>query len=347
MEVSFSSHDAGAHAGRGMACLASLDREKGLLGAHPKVSSSGMRHRATVIVATVLGGSVAVWMVVGPKKALRVQAAREPATTIAAAPVAALTVHVGDLAYTVDADAGAGQPGGPCMTAVDCTRSSGELVGCLGTRTRRGDGSVGPGRCVQLARGAPGTRPCLVTKNAAEHPGAPSFDRDTWAFGAGGDNPPPTHGYYCDVRDGLVCDGDQSLACKARGTTGQPCKEVFDCVDEDFCAQGAGSITGTCQPRLVDGASCAAHQGDGPCKAGSFCAYKSFKCMAYLPDGASCANLIAMNRTSPCRDESYCEPTSERCKPRDPPGAACTNGANCAYGCSKGRCNPPSPALLQ
>lgn len=228
------------------------------------------------------------------------------------------------------------------MTAEDCIRQPGEVAACLGTRMQKPDGTVGPGKCVLLARGAPGSRPCLVTRNAAV-PTVRPFDQDAWDLGVGDDHNPPERGYYCDLKDGVTCD-TKSVTCEPRSTTGQRCSQGFDCIAEDFCAEGNPS---TCQPRLADGASCAAHAGDAPCKAGSFCEYESHRCRPYVADGAACGGVIAINRIDPCRDDSFCDPASRRCTRKAAVGAACTANAMCEYGCSKGRCSSPHRLLAE
>ncbi len=167
----------------------------------------------------------------------------------------------GDLAdpctRVFDEPSGARAPGETCTAPKDCAGSPGTVTNCFGT-------------CITYALGAEGDYPCLGNV------GTSGLINDIpWKAGS---TIPESHGFLCQVRDGLYCDWNANV-CKALVPGGGACSGT------QLCESGScgGTSAGVCDPVPGLGDACVLS-----CAGDTYC--NGDVCVPRLAAGAACVD---------------------------------------------------------
>jgi|GEM_PF-3090294 len=134
---------------------------------------------------------------------------------------------------------------------------------------------------------------------------------------------------YCDLQMdfGAALSGDVGYRCKARFALGAACLQPADhdanpCLGDAYCGGNGNTASGTCRPRVGDGATCPeGAQGPFACSAGRLCVATDDGSRACLPGGDAGATCFL---PSDCGVGLFCDDATGTCGARRADGSECT-----------------------
>lgn len=193
---------------------------------------------------------------------------------------------------------GAKPAGQPCTDDSECAPSTEGDVSCASHFTNGAETKT----CQIEAQGKEGDKPCNETRDGT----SVSFSSGPVLPDAG---PPviPSKSFYCDVSDGLYCNGTTVTCSKIQGVGG-PCSSFGNdgCTKDAYCDYQ----TKSCVARVPVGSDCT--KSSSACVPDAFCTNDTRKCTALLADGASCqmSQQCQSNRCVNTKCESSSSSTS-------------------------------------